>query len=494
MLLMLDGIDKYGPLNSVSANVQALLTQGEWTSATGTTVNIVAPLSATGYALYLTGGGTVSKTLAASYGKLIGGFRFSVGLGGTAGVQFLDGASNQVGIQFNTTGTISLRNGVYSSGTIIGTSTASITANTTHMLEWDVTLGNSAAYQLWLDGVSILSGTGDTTATANNTVSGLSFATVSGGTLTIDDFYLLDATGPAPLNAPLLTSPRIETQFPASDGAVQFAVGAAMLGSSLSRSAANFNAAANALYLRPLIPTRNCTLTAIGILPAATSATVQVRPVLYADSAALPGALMSAGSVVTGVTSGTILQMPLTAAQSLVAGSRYWFGAMTDISVNNIYAGDDGTTSARTATATFASGAPSTAPAMSAVNNGVIFGILAAIDNAYSVSRNPTQGSASYLYDATVGHEDLYNFPPLGVVPSAIYATAIKANVAKSDAGAKTVSIRQKSGSTDSSGGAQAPGTSFAWLTSLFPTDPNGGGAWTKSALDAAQGGVRVES
>jgi hypothetical protein len=106
------------------------------------------------------------------------------------------------------------------------------------------------------------------------------------------------------------------------------------------------------------------------------------------------------------------------------------------------------------------------------------------------------QGTQSYVYDSVVGHEDLYAFPALSIAPTAIYAVAVKANVAKSDSGAKTVSMRVNSGGTDSGGSltGQAPGTSFGWLTSLFPTDPATGLAWTQAGLNAAQSGIRIDS
>ena len=253
-LIAMDGFDKYGAANSNSTAVAALLTAGEWTSASSATVQIVAPLSATGQALLVGSGGTVTKTIP-TVGRTLGGMRFSSSLANVAGVQFLDGASNQCGICINVAGTIAVRNAGYNTGTILGTSTASITANSVHYLEWDITFGNAAAYQVWLDGVSILSGTGDTTGTANNTTSG--FTLVANATAyTVDDLYVFDATGTTN-NAVLLTSPRIETQFPNADGAVQFALGAGILGTSLSRSGGNGNNAANQLRVRPFVPAVN---------------------------------------------------------------------------------------------------------------------------------------------------------------------------------------------------------------------------------------------
>jgi hypothetical protein len=496
-LLFCDGFDKYGGVNSNATIIQALLTAGEWTSAAATS-SIVAGLSATGYAFATgTGANTLTKTLAASYSRLIGGIRFSSGLVSAAGIQFIDAASSQCGICINPAGTIAVRNGSFSAGTILGTSAVSVSANTTHYLEWDITFGNSAAYQLWLDGVSILSSTGDTTATANNSASGFSINGTGGVISTWDDLYLFDATGTTN-NAVLLTSPRIETQFPNGDGAVQFAVGAAILGSSVTRSYLFSSNAANQWRTRPFTPTRNCTLNSISFLPNTTNAALNFRPMVYSDSAGLPGTLLSAGATVTGMTANTAVIMPLTTPQALTAGTQYWLGYMCDVVSGgaSLYNFDTSGTE-RIGVSTFASGAPSTPPSLSVAATTLIWGSITGTGvNWYEVSQNPAQGSNSYVYDTAVGHEDLYTFPALSAIPSAIYAVAVKTIVSKTDAGAKTMSVRCKSGATDSAGtsGTIAPGTTYAWVSSLFPTDPNTSAAWTLAALNAAQAGVKVES
>src|SRR5215469_9546530 len=226
-LLFCDGFDKYGPLNANTTGVGALLTQGEYLS-TGGSLTLVAPLSATGNALNLGTGGAVNKSLGASYARLIGGVRLSVTSFGVGnGIQFIDASTSQAGIIINSAGTFSVRNGTWNGGTVLGTSTTTITLNSVHYLEWDITFSNSAAYQLWLDGVSILSGTGDTTATANNSASQLNFVcSTSGSSWTIDDLYVFDTSGTTN-NAVLNTSPRVETTFPTSDNSVQFSIGAA---------------------------------------------------------------------------------------------------------------------------------------------------------------------------------------------------------------------------------------------------------------------------
>ena len=67
---------------------------------------------------------------------------------------------------------------------MLGSSAASVSAGTTHYLEWDITFGISATYQLCLDGTSILTGTGDTQATANARATG--FSLIAGRVVGID--------------------------------------------------------------------------------------------------------------------------------------------------------------------------------------------------------------------------------------------------------------------------------------------------------------------
>lgn len=500
-LLFCDGFDKYGPANSNSTAVVALLTAGEWTSAAAT-LNVVASLSATGQALVLSPLATslgLVKTLSASYSRLIGGFRFASTLGGVggAGLGFGDANTLQCTISINAAGTISLRTGAIA-GTALATSSTSITANSTHYLEWDITFGTSAAYQVWLDGVSVFSGTGNTRGgTANNSANQLIFTGAGGATqvVTVDDLYLFDATG-STNNAILLNSPRIETTFPISDSAVQFAVGAAILGSSVARTAAVFSATNNFLYLRRFTPTVSGTLNSVTLMPAATSVGALHRGVIYADSAGAPGTLMSVGANQTGVTSGVAKDLPLS-SQSLVAGTSYWLGFMGDTSLNMSQL--DANATGYRAAATFGSGAPGTAPGMTAGQGsfllwGNLSGITAA--NFSEVSQQPPAGQYSYLADSTVGHEDLYGFNPMTATPGSVHAVALKGYCQRSDTGAKTVSLRIKSGGTDSGGSitGQSPATTYGWLASYFPTDPNTGGAWTGAALDAATAGIKVDS
>lgn len=499
-LLLIEGWDKYGGINSNTASVGAMLTAGEWTSASGTGFALVAALAGVGQALQITinsAGLILGKTLPASYSRLVGGVRFSTNLGGSTvpGLSFYDGGTAQATITFNTPGTISIRNGS-STGTVLATSAGSISANSVHYLEWDITFGNAAAYQVWLDGVSILSGTGDTTTTANNSANQFNIVgSTNSQVVQFDDLYLFDTSGSAN-NAVLLTSPRVETTFPVSDSGVQFALGAAILGSAAQRSATTSAPAANSLVLRRFTPAVSATLNSVTIMPGATSAPALFRGVVYADSGGAPGTLMSAGATQTGVTTGTAKDLPLTTPQALTAGTQYWLGYMTDTSV--AMQQSDTANSGYRAAATFGSGAPGTAPAMTSGQATWLFwGNLSGTGvNYYEATQQPPPGAYSYVFDATVNHEDLYGMGPLSATPGVVHAVALKGYVQKSDSGTKTVSLRIKSGATDSGGSltSQAPGTTFGWITSNFATDPNTSAAWTGANLDAAVAGFKIDS
>jgi hypothetical protein len=498
--LFVEGFDKYGSVSQAAGIATALLVTGDWNVSTGGSHEITAPLGSTGYALRFVGGpASLAKTLPTNYPRLIGGIRFRVDLVNQHIVmQFRDVSTAQCTITVEqTSGVINLRNG--SAGTIIGAGPA-IVANSVHYLEWDISFGNASNYQVWLDGISIFNGTGDTTATANNYANAIALGANASGTITYDDLYLFDNSGTTN-NAVLLTNPRVETTFPISDNAAQFAFGAAILGERYPRSNQTLQSvAANSLFLRPFTPAVSCTLSSIVILPYTTNGVVQHRAVVYADSAGVAGSLLSAGPTQVGSTNGTIKTLPLTTPQNLTGGTQYWLGFMIDISGITAAILDNANTGYRAAV-TFSAGAPGTAPAMTASQFTFhMYGILTAVSSAnsnwYEVSQQPAPGVLSYVFDATVGHEDLYNYQPLSAPPAAIYVVAVKAFAAKSDAGVRTVSMRMKSGLTDSGGSAtgQGLGTAFQWLTSIFNADPANGLPWTLAGLNSAQSGFRVDS
>jgi len=499
-LVFMDGFDKYGPGNT--GNSLPTLMAGEWNSVSS--VTIVTGLSAVGYAITIQSANVpLSKNLTANYPRLIGGFRFANNLisGFNAGISFLDAGTAQCSLTINSTiGTISLRNGGQN-GTAAATSAGSIIANSVHYLEWDITFSNTGSYQVWLDGVNLFSGTADMTTTTNNFCNQIQFVNSlsSSVIMTIDDFYLFDTTGTTN-NAVLLTSPRIETTFPASDNTVQFAVAAAALGSPVSRSAQINALVAPGMFLRRFTTSVICTLNSIGVLPVANAPTINWRALIYADngSGTAPTTLIASGPAVMGAVSGVVISLPLTTPPSLSANTMYWLGFMQDATLN--MAQIDNAASGFRASVTFTSGAPPTAPAMSGGQpTFVVWGNVSGItgNNWYGANQQPPAGLYNYVSDSIVGHEDLYNFPALSTPPAFVYAVAVKGYLQRSDTGSRTISLRTRSGATDGGGNLTgqniAPG-SFNWFGSGFETNPNTGTAWTPVTLNAAQSGIRIDS
>lgn len=106
----------------------------------------------------------------------------------------------------------------------VGTSTFTLTPNTWHYIEWKVIIGNSIAADscvVRVDGVvrlNVAAGQ-DLQNTANATASVFRIGTNSspGGTISYDDLYILDQTGPAPLND-FLGDVRVACLFPSGVG------------------------------------------------------------------------------------------------------------------------------------------------------------------------------------------------------------------------------------------------------------------------------------
>ncbi len=509
-LLFMDGFDKYGPNGFNNATVLNTYITQEWTSSSITGadgLSIVTGLSSTGQALKLSANSNVTsikKTLPGNYARLIGGFRFQSSLVNPAVVTLFDGVTAQCSIVINTTtGTISVYRGT-ETGTALGTSASSVTANTTHHIEWDITVNNTTgAYTIYLDGVSVLTGSSANTRNgSNNYANAIQFQagrTVAASLVfTIDDVYVFDTSG-SYNNAVTGTSPRIETQFPTADSAVQFSFGSGVIGAAGAYAGVTTTNApgANQLALRKYTCPASGNLNSVQILPAASSATAKFKAVLYNDSGGAPsGAAVATGTEVVGCTNGTVLSLPFASGQALTGGTAYWIGYITDTSV--ALSASDANTLGYKASNTYGSGAPSGPTMTSGQTSWVIYGLMTGVSsNNWSAEQYaPSMGDNAYVYDSTVNHEDLYTFPALSVNPTTIHCMMVKGNIRRGAGSTPTVDFRAKSSSTTGSGETTgiSVGASYVWAGSNFPTDPNLGTAWTASTVNAAVSGIKIAS
>lgn len=509
--LFIDGFDKYGLPGTVIPNPFTLITQGEWTTtASSTFISIAAGLSESGYALGLEGT-YVLKTLTANKTRLIGGIRFNTpDLTGFSdmccGVQFSDVTTVQcnLGIEAGT-GRVTIWEGDQTT-VLARSSSAIVTSGTTHYLEWDVTFGVGAAgsYKVYLDGVQVLNGTGTTQQSANAYANVFTLVANATGAVLFDDLYLFDSTTSFN-NQVLLSNPRIQTDYPTSDIQTQFINAGNILGNPTT-TGTDTTLGTDTLVLRPYTPSVNCTINSVNIMTENTVSGIQLRGVLYADSAGIPGSRLSTGGTVTSTTNSVVKTLPLTTPTNLVTGTQYWVGFMGRVADSLTYYCSDANNLAYSAAVTFSSGAPSTAPTMTPGYASILlFGICTGSasnwvslnqDPALTTTANYTTPPPNYIQHSTVGTEDLYGFAPPASDIVYIYTVAVKACARLSSTGSRSIALDLKSGSTDSTGslGSVALSTSFVWYGSYYDTDPNTSATWTVSGAAAANCGQKISA
>jgi len=492
--IFLDGFDKYGtPLTGVVSASQAFAEWNGGQSTHGPTGTVVSGLSAKGYAWQLTANslsnGVIYRYLNGNKSRLIGGVRFQIYSPTGLLIQFVDSSTVQCYINVLPTGYVALYNG---SGTLIKATTLPIITNLiTYYLEWDITFGSSASYSLYINGTSVVSGTGNTISSANSWAQifalGVSYSGI-GGYVVVDDLYLFDTAG-STNNAVLLTSPVIETRYPSSDSSVAFAINAGTVNYMVGNGTAL--SSSNQTYLIKIIPSVNCTINSISAVPNAGSS-ANFKGVIYTDSSG-PHSLLSGGTQITGTTSGTALVLPLTTPQSLAAGTVYWIGFISDtglsFSTNSSYPVTVVYTSS-----TYSSGPLATIASTTGAGNFCIWGNVTPGVQYYEVSQVPPPGDISSITATSVGTSDLFGFPALTSNPTVIYSAGVKAYTRTITAGNRTVNLQISSSSVIGNGNTSnlMVTGSYLYLDSYFDTDPNTGAAWTQSNINAATSGIII--
>lgn len=502
-IVFIEGFDKYGPsftgtttFNTVPGANLALAMRGIWTvsiGASGSSPFIAAPLSSNGGSLLVSAGAGQTSggnhSLPANYATAIGGFRFqATTLAAGIIMQLKDSATVQASISLDSSGHVIINN---AAGTALATSTTTIATGAPHYLEWSIGMSATGAYTVYLDGLAILTGTGNFHGSANNFYNTI-FLGVTGAShvLQYDDLYVDDGSGAA-----LLTSPVVQTQFPSSDSSVAFAQGAYSVGYWNATGAQS--APGVVLALRQFTcPAGGVTLNSNSIVPNVTNGTVKFKAVLYADSAGAPGALTATGTEVVGCVAATALVLPFASGQVLTAGTAYWIGYITDTSVAIYVADTLGT--GRTKANTYASGAPNPAGVTVASASWMIWGncTAASTNSAVEAEQQPlgVWGDFGYVVSSNVGDEDLFGFPALSGSPISVYAVAVSGYMRDQAAGARTVTLNTKSGATDSPGSNAGftPTTTYGWASTILLVDPSTTTAWTVAGVNAATSGYKI--
>ena len=507
---IIDGFDKYSQKASAywtsgSVGTPAFpwdkVFDGEWTPpAVGNSLTFRDPIgSARGLSLGLNG--QLVKVLPASYARAVGGVCWMKPGATLMNIEFGKSGASCLTVQWNTDGNIVVRRG-NGSATIIATASGAglpLATGSTHFISWDVTPANSGGIaKVWVDGVLVLTFTGDTTSAAAD---GVDQIVVFGNNSSNchDHLYcdFFSAAGGSEL--PFLTNPVVYTDNPDSDSAANFTVGTTILGDAECFAWATASLGSNTTNLRRVLCNASGNLTDVYFVPWVSSATAKMKAMIYADSAGNPAGLLGTSNEMTGTAARTAKQITFGTPVALTAGTYYWIAIRCDTSITVLKRGDSLTgNNGQVYTQTYTTAPLNPASGLSATDEMVCFGVITGATSradALDVGNFATQ--YAYNYSATAGQEDLFTPPAIPGTPTGIHHVAIKTYSYRSDAGARTVDMRIKSGASTYSGsltGITPNALNPNWIGSNFRKDPNGSIVWTKTNLDASKFGYKLVS
>lgn len=106
------------------------------------------------------------------------------------------------------------------------------------------------------------------------------------------------------------------------------------------------------------------------------------------------------------------------------------------------------------------------------------------VDHWAMVDDATSDGDASTLTDATVGHKDRMGLVDLSTTPTAIYAIQAVTVARKTDAGLRQIRLNLHSGSSVANGHDQTLGVNFAAEYDVWETDPDTAAAFNASGVN----------
>lgn len=107
-------------------------------------------------------------------------------------------------------------------------------------------------------------------------------------------------------------------------------------------------------------------------------------------------------------------------------------------------------------------------------------------NNYQCVAHNPPVDATNFVSDSTAGHIDLYNFTDIANIAT-IYSATLVLRASKSDAGARSVKSKIKSGGTVFNGTTFVLSTTVLEYATLWAVDPATSAAWTLANLNLVQ-------
>ena len=410
-----------------------------------------------------------------------------------AGVVFRESGAAQCSIVWETNGNITVRTGNFN-GTVAATFTAGIVANTWHQFQIKVIVHNTAGeVHIRMDGQT----TDTWAATAINTRGGTANLYINGfmltevsGTIYFDDIMLIDCAGAIPNDFP--GDMRCYMLYPNGAGSsTQFAPGGGTL--SYNSQAGTFALATNTLFWSAAISNGGRPGTVASFSIAITAGfTGNLTGYVYGDASGSPSGILGASTQVTNPAAG-VVTFTFSTPVTIAAGTTYHFAIATDTACSVYTNGSSGANWNRTNTGVSYPTVPAT-PTGASGGPQFYLTVVWAAANWSNVNEALWDGDTSYVFDSTIGDQDIYAMSDLPSTPAFITALQLRMIARKSDTGFRALSTLFVSGATADTGASTALGTNYAEFDKLYGADPNTGAAWTVAAVNALQAGIKVSA
>jgi len=424
--------------------------------------------------------------------------------GTTQGAFFslFDGTTAQCTIQFLQNGSIQLVSGA-AGGAVLDSYAGAVTVqNQWYAFEIEVVINSTTGS--WTIRKNGNTGTPDHTlgslntrgGTTNNYANKLNIsqnANLAGGAHVLDDLLWRSD----PVSVPWLGDIRCYVRMPSSDASAQMARSGVPT-QAITSGVGTYSAwGANTAHYFSFVPAYSGQIATVTWNTGPSySGTGNAKFAIYADNSGVPGTLLGTSSVVANP---VVNQQNITfpTPVTVAAGQIYWFGENQDSGLTANAQSVAGSASLQITSTSFSTW-PSSNPSLTGSTSGAsqhAFTLNYTLTGNYGAVQELHQDSlTSYVYDFTVGHNDLYNIAALsGPAPPSVVCVTTRAFAQKSDAGSRSGAVQLKSGSTT----VQSPSTTlqagaWSWLWRTDLTDPSTGSAWTPVGVNSVQVGPTV--
>lgn len=420
-------------------------------------------------------------------------YRTTVLSGTNAGLyfQFGDGTSAQCSIVFRSDGTILLTSGGPTSTTLATYSAAVSAINTWTAFEFEVIINNTTgSFSARKNGNSSndfsLGSLNTRAGTSNNYANRLTVATstLSAVTVLLDDVLWRSDASSVSWAGDL----RCLTRMPASDVSTQFTKGVTTLTYQPFTVFTTSNCSAGTARYTPFTAQYTGTVGTVALSIGA-AFTGNMKCSLFSDSSGSPSSSLASANTITNLGNG-FNTFTFSSPPSVTKGTQYWVGFDPD-STSGSYSVSSASTDGRSSTTAYAS-FPAASPVVSNASAPIIIVTTTLTFNFPLVAEAQEDGTSSYVYDSTVGHNDLYTIASLSSTPASTFMVTTRGFAEKTDAGSRLGAVQIKSGATTVQSTSTALNTSFGWLFRTDLTDPNTSTTWTNTAVNSVQIGPVV--